>query len=115
MTKKDFDLFKAADELCKLVQDEQYGSIKKLAYIKKARTPFSLLCKISYFGISDEFVNKEEIIAKLTNKHRKYCKYLIFSPLSTNRKLLALLYFINFTLADIGIKFVKKILECYEK
>lgn len=111
LLKKDFDLFVAADELCNLARDETYGSIKKLAFVKKARTPFSLLCKISYFGISNEFINKKNVIKILMSKHRKYFKYLILSPMPKNRKILSLLYFVNFTITDTCIKFAKKCIE----
>lgn len=111
LLKKDLDLFVAADELCNLARDETYGSIKKLAFVKKARTPFSLLCKISYFGISNEFINKKNVIKILMSKHRKYFKYLILSPMPKNRKILSLLYFVNFTITDTCIKFAKKCIE----
>lgn len=104
---KDFDLYEAADELYKLAKNETYGTISKLAYVKKARTPFSLLCKIAYFGIEDSALNKKMIVRQLTKEHRTFFWTLICSPITFSRKILCVLFAINYKLAEICINIVK--------
>ena len=107
---KDFDLYDAAEELFKLTKDEEYGKIKFLGEVKKARTAFSLLCKIAYYGISDPALNKEETVRHLTIEHRKNTKLLLKSPMPISRKVLVILFFINYNISEKTIKTLKHFL-----
>ena len=53
LKQKDFELYEAADVLYDLAKNETYGSIQKLARVKKARTAMSLLSRIAVYGFSD--------------------------------------------------------------
>ena len=109
LRKKDFDLYDSAEELYKLAIKENDYEILKLAHYKKARTPFSLLCKIAYFGISDNSLFRKETITKLTKEHRQNLNLLLISPMSFSRKVVASFFAINFGLANLFVKLVKSI------
>lgn len=92
---KDFDLIDAAEELRRLTDKESYGNIKFLGQVKVARSAFSLLCKIAYFGISDEIENPKLLIKKLTKEHRSNVITLLKAPIPLSRKVLTLLLAIH--------------------
>lgn len=100
LKKKDFDLRESANLLGELSSKETYGTIAFLGQVKKARTAFSLLSKIAYFGIADPTINKKDIVKELTAEHRKNVVILLKSPIPTSRKLLALLFAVNFKLTE---------------
>lgn len=104
---RDFDLYESADELEKLTNLEQNEKIRFLGKVKKARTPFSLLCRIAYYGISDDFNDKERIIKNLLKEHRQNIPTLLKAPLPLSRKLLTIMFGISFTLTKNIIKIVK--------
>ena len=110
LKKKDFQLREAADLLCELTSKETYGTIAFLGMVKKARTAFSLLCKIAYYGVGDPDIDKKQIIRELTAEHRKNLLILLKSPLPMSRKLLAVLLAINYKLAESVIHLAKGIL-----
>lgn len=107
LKKKDFDLYDAADELYKLTKDEIYGTIAKLGKVKKSRTAFSLLCKIAYFGIADKSINKKQIVKKLTKEHRGNVSVLLDSPMKVSRKVLAVMFAVNYKFTELCIKIAK--------
>ena len=100
LKQKDFQLREAAELLCALTANETYGTIAFLGRVKKARTAFSLLSKIAYFGIADPSINRKRIVKELTSEHRKNVGILLKSPISTSRKVLAILFAINFSLTE---------------
>lgn len=105
---KDFDLYEAADELYKLAKSESYGTIKKLAEVKKARTPLSLLCKISLYGIQDSSIQKQPTVQKLQHELRSSLCVLLTSPISISRKGLAILFSINYSFTEKAVQLFKK-------
>jgi glycosyltransferase involved in cell wall biosynthesis len=109
LRKRDYDLYDSAEELYKLVMEDKNAKLEELAFYKKARTPFSLLSKISYFGISDKTITKKETIHRLTNELRMNVKLLLKSPMSLSRKILAICFCIDFRLANMLVKVVKTI------
>lgn len=109
LKKKDFDLYEASELLYELTCKENYKNISFLGEVKKARTAFSLLCKIAYYGITDEFVNKEDIIKQLIKEHRKNMFVLIKAPISINRKILSLLFGFNFKFTVLCVRITKKV------
>lgn len=100
LKRKDFQLREAAELLCDLTSTETYGTIAFLGEVKKARTAFSLLSKIAYFGISDPFIDRKKTIKKLTEEHRKNVRILLKSPIPWSRKLLVVLFAINYNLTE---------------
>jgi glycosyltransferase involved in cell wall biosynthesis len=107
LKKKDFDLYDAAEELYKLTQKESYGTIRFLGEVKKARTSFSLLSKIVYYGFSDDSLNKKATIKTLKRDLRKGLGTLVKAPLGTPRKILAVIMSVNITLPRLGFKLIK--------
>lgn len=111
LKKRDFDLYEAVDVLNELTQKENYGSIKYLAQIKKARTAFSLLSKIAYCGVADDSLDERTIVKQLLSEHRKNLKQLILSPIPISRKILAIMYCINFSVSKKVISVFRSIVE----
>lgn len=101
---KDFQLYEAADELYRLCQLEDYGNIAYLGLVKKSRTAFSLLCRIALWGISDPELDEKIIIPKLLSEHRKALSVLLKAPIPLSRKLLSVMFAINF-------KFTKRLIS----
>lgn len=110
LRRKDFDLYEAAEELNKLTQKSINEKIRFLGEVKKRRTAFSLLCKVSYYGIADKSLNKKELVKRLTTEHRKSVFVLLKSPMSLSRKVLAVLFALNYNLAEIAVRIMKRFL-----
>lgn len=106
---KDFDLYTAADILVELASKETYGSICHLAAVKRARTSLSLLCKIAYFGIADASINKRSTVASLQRDLRRDLPLLIRAPLPVSRKVLALLFAVNYRLTELMVHGAQKV------
>lgn len=96
LKKRDFDLFEAAEELYKLTSMEKNEKIRFYGKVKKARTPFSLLCRIAYYGINEKAGDRKKIIKDLTAMHRKDVITLMKAPLPLSRKILSVMFAINF-------------------
>lgn len=109
LRKKDFDLLDASKELVNLTQNESYKDIKYLAEVKLARSYFSLLAKIAFYGIDDKELNEKEIIGYLTRKLRGNYLFLVKSPMPLNRKLMMTLLCININFLKIPLKIYKKL------
>lgn len=106
---RDFQLRDAADVLYDQIKDEEYGSIAFLGEVKKARTAFSLLSKIAYFGIADPLINKRQAIKELTAEHRKNVGTLLKAPIPLSRKVLAVMFALNYKMTEIIIHLAKKL------
>ena len=111
LKKRDFDLYEAADELFKLTKDETYGTISKLGAVKKARTAFSLLSKIAYYGIKDDSLCKKELVKSLKEEHRGNVSLLLDSPIPFSRKVLSIMFATSYTFTETCIRFAKKLLS----
>ncbi|MDE5881779.1 MAG: glycosyltransferase, partial [Muribaculaceae bacterium] len=96
LKKRDFDLYDAAEELRKLTDKEDDRDIRFLGKVKEARTPFSLLCRIAYYGVDKSCGDKKTLIKKLTKQHRHNLPILLTAPLPLSRKLVALGLALNF-------------------
>lgn len=107
LRRKDLDLYDAAEELYQLTQSESYGHISAYGRVKKARTAFTLLCRIAYYGVSDEFDDPRVLIKRLTAEHRANLGTLLKAPLPLNRKLLALLLAANINLVRLPLRAVR--------
>lgn len=106
---RDFQLREAADLLCELSSKESYGNIAFLGRVKKARTAFSLLSKIAYYGVADPAIDKKETVKELTREHRQNLVMLLKAPLPLSRETLAIMFAINYSLTEKVIRLAKKI------
>lgn len=93
---RDFQLYEAAEELFNLTQSETYGNIAFLGKVKKARTAFSLLSRIAVWGIGDSSLDEKEIIKKLVKEHRHNLPLLLKAPIPMSRKIVSILFAINY-------------------
>lgn len=109
LKKKDFDLYEASEILYELTCKENYKNISFLGEVKKVRTAFSLLCKIAYYGISDEFTNKDDIVKQLIKEHKRNIFILIKAPIPLSRKILSLLFGVNFKFTVLCVRTIKKV------
>ena len=97
---KDLDLLEVTSRLMELCNKTKNKRLIFLAKVKKARSYFSFLSKIAYYGISSEIVNKEKIINQFTRELRKNIFLLLFSPISFCRKVLAISFCLNYSIAE---------------
>lgn len=109
LVQRDFQLREAADLLAELTSAETYGSIAFLGQVKKARTAFSLLSKIAYFGVADPTIDKKKTVKELTKEHRCNLKTLLKAPLPLSRKVLAVMFAISFPMTEAAIHLAKKL------
>lgn len=109
LKQKDFDLYDSAKELYRLSLEVSDPTVIKLASYKLARTPFSLLCKIAYFGISDSSINKRAIVHKLQTELKQNRFLLLSSSMSFSKKILILCFCINFNFAEMIVSIVKQV------
>lgn len=103
---RDLQLYEAADELFELTKNETYGKIAYYGRVKKARTPFSLLTRILIWGIGDPSIDESSLVNQLQKELRGELVFLLSSPMSLNRKILAIMMSLNFRLS----RFLCKIL-----
>lgn len=108
LKKRDFDLLDACNELLFLTQDDQNMKLQYLAKIKLARSYFSLLAKIAFFGIEDHELDGKSLIQELTIKVRKNLFLLLRSPMPFNRKLMAIALSINYNFLAVPLNVYKK-------
>lgn len=108
LKQRDFQLREAADILCELSSKVSYGNIAFLGKVKQARTAFSLLCKIAYYGIADNRINKQITVRKLVQEHRHNLWILLRAPIPFSRKILATLFAINYAVTEKIIHFARK-------
>ena len=109
--KRDFDLYEASSELLKLTKNESYKDIKFLGKVKYSRTAFSLLCKITYYGISDSSINEKQLLNNLLEEHKKNYRILLKAPIGLLRKILVILFVIDYKSADVLVKFFKSLIH----
>lgn len=111
LKKRDFDLYEAADTLCELTKGENFGTIAKLGEVKKARTAFSLLSKIAFYGIQDESLEKERLVKRLIQEHRENVRLLLSAPLPLSRKVLCIAFAVNYPVAEWIVQQYRKIVR----
>lgn len=114
LRKGDYDLYDAANILLDVAKKTKIPNVIKLAEVKKARTPFSLLCKLAYFGVNDSSIDKRLVVRELIKEHRINASKLLYSPIPLSRKILVLLFFMNYTLAENCIHIAKSINSNYD-
>lgn len=110
LKRRDFDLLDACIEMKNLSQNEDYLDIKYLVKVKNARSYFSLLAKIAYYGVTDELLDKNTVIKNLTKELRKNYLLLMGSPMPLNRKIMATVMCININLYKLPLSLYKKVI-----
>lgn len=108
-SRKDFDLDIASDILLDLTKDETFGDIRYLAQVKRARCAFSHLCRIAYYGIADKSVDKKEMVKHLMKEHRGNALFLLKSPIPFSRKVLVLMFAINYKMTEVAIHLLQRL------
>lgn len=108
LKERDFQLYEAAEELYKLTKDESYGNIAFLGRVKKARTPFSLLCRIALWGVDEEKLNEKQIEQKLIAEHRHGLPVLLKAPLPLSRKVLSVMFAISYPITKCILRMIKR-------
>ena len=108
---RDFDLYEAGNLLQQITAAETYGTIAFLGKVKQARTAFSLLSKIAYYGVADKSLDEKTLICRLTKEHQQNMKILLSAPIPKSRKILVVLFSINFRLAKVVVRAGKKIVN----
>lgn len=98
LKKKDFDLLWACGQLAEMSKTEKFKDIKYLVLVKQARSYFSLLAKIAYYGIADPSLDERKTVKDLTSLLRKNFFLLMGSPVPLARKFLILLLCIHINL-----------------
>lgn len=104
---RDFQLYEAADELFYMTQKETYGNIAFLGKVKKARTAFSLLSRIAVWGIGDQTLNGKNVVKQLVKEHRHNLPLLLKAPLPISRKILSVMFAMNFSVAKFLLSLAK--------
>lgn len=107
LVQRDFDLYDSAYSLVDLTKDETYGTIAYLGRVRLTRTPMSLLCKIAYWGIKDATIDKKKTVQRLTSEIRQGLPILLKAPMPLSRKVLSVLFAINYTMTEKLIHFAK--------
>ena len=113
LKKRDFDLLDACEELIALTEEEDYTGIKYLAKVKNARSYFSLLAKIAFYGIEDEGLNQQKVIRYLTQKLRENYFLLMASPMPFNRKLMVTALCVDLHCLSFPLKIYKYIRKLF--
>lgn len=106
---KDLDLLKVTDELVRLARLTKDDKIIELAIAKRIRSDFSLLSKIAVNGIEETVNEPNKLIEKLLSNLRRNLFIIFKSPMPINRKVLALLFSLNYNLSCKIIRQIKKL------
>jgi glycosyltransferase involved in cell wall biosynthesis len=109
LKKRDFDLLDACKELQALIANEEYPDVKYLGKVKYARSYFSLLAKLAFYGMEDKELNAKEITRTLTRKMREHYLMLMGSPMPINRKLMVTALCINLRCLSLPLGIYRRI------
>ncbi len=107
LTKKNYVLYESAEVLYNLADKENYGDIRFLGKVKKARTAFSLLCKAAYYGVANDISSTD--IKMLVTEHRRNLFTLLKAPMPISRKIAAVFLAVNFKLTKALVSVYKTI------
>lgn len=111
LKKKDLALL----EICENINDEErnnaYRNINILTRTKLARSYFSILARIALSGCSEEIDNPKELTKDLTGKLRKNLMLLMKSPIAWKRKILILVFAVDYRILSKPYSFYKKIVK----
>ena len=103
---RDYDLLEAAT----LLQELSSGHSEKVRYladVKVARTYLSWLCKIALCGC-EKSVDKQELVHDCIEHIKKDKVLLLKSPISISRKILLVLFLVDYKFAESVIRIIRK-------
>ena len=109
LKKRDYDLLYICDEVDQLAGCNDSLKVRYLAKVKVARSYFSLLARITFYGINDREIDRQATVKELTRQLRKNLGILLQSPMPFNRKIMAVLLSINLKCLEIPLNIYKKI------
>ena len=98
LEKKDLALLKISRELVNLANESNDKRIVELAKMKEARAYFSLLARISRYGMDAAIENPNNLVKKLKKRLRKSLVLLMKYPMSITRKICAVAFCVDFSL-----------------
>lgn len=107
-TKKDLDLLVITNKLVNSAYQEGDANLAKLAKVKEVRSYFSLLAKIAYFGSELSPSEQNKIEKELVSSLRRNIKDLVKGPIPITRKVLAIMFIINFDVSKFIFKMLTK-------
>lgn len=107
LRKKDFDLLFICGKIVELAGDDP--QLRHYAEIKMARSYFSLLAKIAYYGVKDPDIDRKDTIKTLTRKLRRNFGLLIRSQVPLSRKLLIVLFCVDFRIVTLPLKLIRSV------
>jgi glycosyltransferase involved in cell wall biosynthesis len=105
LKKKDLALLAISRELVDLANESADKRIIELAEMKAARADFSLLARITKYGMDVSIKNPNDLVKKMKKRLRKNLLLLMKSPMSFTRKAVAVLLCasLNMTKMLVGI------------
>lgn len=106
-TERELDLLYICDLLIQKSEEKDNKKIVRLAKMKKARSYFSLLAKIAYFGTQIEKERLQEIKTFLIKGLRNNFSLLMRAPIPINRKIIIASFAINFNISTKLIQYIK--------
>ncbi|MGP6146560.1 glycosyltransferase family 2 protein [Jeotgalibaca sp. A122] len=106
LKESDFDLLKACQYLTEMSQNDP-EDVKYLVKVKYARSYFSLLAKIAFYGFADENLDQKKVVNDLTKRLRENYGLLMQSPMPLNRKLMV-------TALSLDMRFLQLPLKAYK-
>lgn len=109
LKKRDYDLLYICKEMEKLVTSDTSQRVRYLVKVKTARSYFSLLAKIAFYGIHDKDIDRKSAVNELTSQLRANLGLLLKSPMPLSRKLMAVLLGIHINCLEYPLKIYKKI------
>ena len=107
---KDLDLFKATTMLVDMARPYN-EKIQVLAKAKHERSFFSILARIAFYGSGVSKERKNEIVKICQASLRKNFIFLLKMPLPISRKVLILLFVMNYSMTELCILIAKKLLS----
>ena len=106
---RDLDLFKATKMLMDMARSHN-EAIQVLAKAKHERGYFSILARIAFYGSLVTVERKDEIIRMCQKKLRKNLLLLLRMPIPISRKVLMILFSVNYRLTEIVIVIAKRVI-----
>lgn len=107
--KKNFEVREAAEIIYNLTRQEKDPLVRKLGEVKKARTAFSLLGRMARYGVKESEIDEKKLVPQLIAEHRKNVLVLLTAPIGLSRKILALLFAVNYNMARFLVNIRKNI------
>lgn len=108
LRKRDFDLLWACETLENLSLSKS-DRIKYFVDVKKARSYFSLLSKVAFYGINKSELDDKLVIKSLTDNVRRKYFFLMNSPIPLTRKIVLSLLCIHIDMIRIPLSVLHKI------